>query len=208
MGRPARWKLTATSPWPLLMTFVWFLARWHLRGRSAPPRQCVRSAIRGPSAGSDRIDRTPATDPDGRPTLARNQRFGIREAGRRVAPASGRTSSTSSRSASKALHRTVSAQRIDHHHSRQPEPSFFTPQGSEMRRIESHALVGCLVCGIPCRDSELDVYGRWCVDRDGCSRRWLERRKSSPHRLAFRPPPEPTFGSCLPTAGPEGFSRG
>jgi len=208
MGRPARWKLTATSPWPLLMSLVWFLARWHLRGRSAPPRQCVLSAIGGPSAGSDRIDRTPATDPDGRPTLARNQRFGIREAGRRVAPASGRTSSTSSRSASKALHRTVSAQRIDHHHSRQPEPSFFTPQGSEMRRIESHALVGCLVCGIPCRDSELDVYGRWCVDRDGCSRRWLERRKSSPHRLAFRPPPEPTFGSCLPTAGPEGFSRG
>ena len=77
-----------------------------------------------------------------------------------------------------------------------------------MHRIESHALVGCLVCGIPRCDAELDIYGRWCVDRDGCSRRWLERQKSSPHRLAFHPPPEPTFGSCLPTAGPEGFSRG
>jgi hypothetical protein len=77
-----------------------------------------------------------------------------------------------------------------------------------MRRMESDALDGCRICGILRRDADLDVYGRWCVDRDGCSRRWLERRKSSPHRLAFRPPPEPTFGSCLPTAGPEGFSRG
>ena len=56
-----------------------------------------------------------------------------------------------------------------------------------MRRMESDALDGCPICGIPRRDADLDVYGRWCVDRDGCSRRWLERRKSSPHRLAFRP---------------------
>jgi hypothetical protein len=76
-----------------------------------------------------------------------------------------------------------------------------------MRRMESDALDRCPICGIPRRDADLDVYGRWCVDRDGCSRRWLERGKSSPHRLAFRPPPEPTFGSCPPTAGPEGFSR-
>jgi hypothetical protein len=76
-----------------------------------------------------------------------------------------------------------------------------------MRRIESDALEGCLICGIPRGDADLDVFGRWCVDREG-SRRWLEQRKCSPHRLAFRPPPEPTFGSCLPTAGPEGFSRG
>lgn len=80
--------------------------------------------------------------------------------------------------------------------------------GSGMRAMEPDALDGCLICGIARGDADLDVYGRWCVDRDGCSRRWLERRKSSPHRLAFRPPPEPTFGSCLPTAGPEGFSRG
>jgi hypothetical protein len=78
-----------------------------------------------------------------------------------------------------------------------------------MRRIESDHVDGCLICGIAGGEAILDIYGQWCVDRDGCSQRWLERRKkSSPHRLAFRPPPEPTFGSCLPTAGPEGFSRG
>jgi hypothetical protein len=76
---------------------------------------------------------------------------------------------------------------------------------SEMRRTESEPACRCLVCGIA--QADLDIYGQWCVDRDGCSQRWLERRKSSPHRLAFRPPPEPTFGSCVPTAGPEGFSR-
>jgi hypothetical protein len=57
-----------------------------------------------------------------------------------------------------------------------------------MSRIDSHALDRCPICGIPRADAKLDVYGRWCVDRDGCSRRWLERQKSSPHRLAFRPP--------------------
>jgi len=55
--------------------------------------------------------------------------------------------------------------------------------------MESDALAGCLICGIPRGDADVDIYGRWCVDRDGCSRRWLEGRKSSPHRLAFRPPP-------------------
>jgi hypothetical protein len=74
--------------------------------------------------------------------------------------------------------------------------------------MKSDAPDRCLICGILRGDADLDVYGRWCVDRDGCSRRWLESRESSPHRLTFRPPPEPTFGSCLPTAGPEGFSRG
>jgi hypothetical protein len=78
-----------------------------------------------------RSHRSHARDGPRRAADARPQpTFWHPRSGRRVAPASGRTSSTSSRSASKALHRTVSAQRIDHHHSRQPEPSFFTPQAS------------------------------------------------------------------------------
>jgi hypothetical protein len=127
MGRPARWKLTPNPPGAPLMSLTWFLARWHVRGRSAPPRQCILWAIGGPSPGGDRIDRMPATDPEGRPALARNQRFWHSRNLRRVAPASGRTSSASSRSASGLLTRTVSAQRIDHYRSWQPEPSFFTP---------------------------------------------------------------------------------
>jgi hypothetical protein len=133
MGRPARWKLTPNPPGAPLMSLTWFLARWHVRGRSAPPRQCILSAIGGPSPGGDRIDRMPTTDPDGRPALARNQRFWHSRNRRRVAPASGRTSSASSRSASGLLTRTVSAQRIDHYRSWQPEPSFFTPQGRRRR---------------------------------------------------------------------------
>jgi hypothetical protein len=127
MGRPARWKPTTRSPRSMLMSLAWFLARWHVRGRSAPPRRCVLSTIGGPSAGGDRIDRTPATDPHGRPALARNQRFWHPRSRRRVALASGRTSSASSRSASGLFTHTVSAQWIDHCPSWQPEPNFFTP---------------------------------------------------------------------------------
>jgi hypothetical protein len=135
MGRPARWKLTPNPPGAPLMSLTWFLARWHVRGRSAPPRQCILWAIGGPSPGSDRIDRMPATDPEGRPALARNQRFWHSRNLRRVAPASGRTSSASSRSASGLLTRTVSAQRIDHYRSWQPEPSFFTPHVPDLPLI-------------------------------------------------------------------------
>jgi hypothetical protein len=137
MGRPARWKLTPTSPSALLMSLAWFLTRWHLRGRSAPPRQCVLSAIGGPSAGGDRMDRMPATDLHGRPALARNQRFWHSRSRRRVAPAF-RTNQRcllsvgfgSSPTPSRRNGSTTPA-------SWQPEPSFFNPHASRVRR--SHA---------------------------------------------------------------------
>jgi hypothetical protein len=134
MGRPARWKPTTHSPRSMLMSLAWFLARWHVRGRSAPPRRCVLLTSGGPRAGGDRIDGTPATDPHGRPAVDRNQRFWHPRSRRRVALPSGRPSSAPSRSAPGLFTHTVSAQWIDHYPSWQPEPNFFTPQA---RRCET-----------------------------------------------------------------------
>src|SRR5438876_8616048 len=52
--------------------------------------------------------------------------------------------------------------------------------GPQMRRTEWDALDRCPICGIPRSDADLDIYGGWCVDRDGCSRRWLDRQRNSP----------------------------
>jgi hypothetical protein len=138
MGTPARWKPTTRAPRSMLMSLAWFLARWHARGRSAPPRQGVLSTIGRPSAAGDRIDRMPATDPHGWPALARNQRFWHSRSRRRVAPAPGRTSAASSRSASGPFTHTVSAQWIDRYRSWQPEASFFTPHGASGDELDRY----------------------------------------------------------------------
>jgi hypothetical protein len=96
IGRPASWKLTATSPRRLLTSLAWFPP-----ATSAAARRCGGSAfsrrLEDRCACGHRIDRMPATDPDRGPGLARKRLISRTRTHRRVAPASRPASSASSR---------------------------------------------------------------------------------------------------------------